>query len=179
MTRAKQGKPTTNRFDRLAILATPFSLSADFMRVLLQRVSRAEVRVRENGTARATGQIGRGFVLLVGFTHTDDDARVAWMAEKIVGLRLFADVEDKMNLTLADVGGELLVVSQFTLYGDAAKGRRPSFIDAARPETAIPLYERFIAMLRERGLSVGTGQFGAMMDVELVNDGPVTLWLER
>ena len=126
-----------------------------------------------------TGSIGRGFLLLVGFTHGDDEARVAWMAEKIVGLRLFADAEEKMNLALGDVGGELLVVSQFTLYGDAAKGRRPSFIDAARPETAIPLYEKFIALLRERGVTVGTGEFGAMMDVELVNDGPVTLWLER
>ena len=149
------------------------------MRVLLQRVSRAEVRVRENLTARATGRIGRGFLLLVGFTPSDDEARVTWMADKVVGLRLFADAEDKMNLALGDVGGELLVVSQFTLYGDAAKGRRPSFIDAARPETAIPLYERFISLLRERGLTVATGEFGAMMDVELVNDGPVTLWLER
>ena len=149
------------------------------MRVLLQRVSRAEVRVRESGTTRTTGRIDRGFVLLVGFTHGDDEARVVWMADKVVGLRLFADSEDKMNLALADVGGELLVVSQFTLYGDAAKGRRPSFIDAARPETAIPLYERFIGLLRERGITVGTGEFGAMMDVDLVNDGPVTLWLER
>jgi len=149
------------------------------MRVLLQRVSRAEVRVRERGATRTTGRIARGFVLLVGFTHSDDEACVAWMAEKVLGLRLFADAEDKMNLALADVGGALLVVSQFTLYGDAAKGRRPSFIDAARPETAIPLYERFIALLRERGVTVATGEFGAMMDVDLVNDGPVTLWLER
>jgi D-aminoacyl-tRNA deacylase len=104
---------------------------------------------------------------------------VTWMADKVVGLRLFADAEDKMNLSLAEVGGALLVVSQFTLYGDAAKGRRPSFIDAARPEVAIPLYERFLALLRERGVSVESGEFGAMMDVELVNDGPVTLWLER
>ena len=149
------------------------------MRVLLQRVSRAEVRVREGDAVRMTGRIGRGFLLLVGFTHDDDETRVAWMAEKIVGLRLFADAEEKMNLALADVGGELLVVSQFTLYGDAAKGRRPSFIDAARPETAIPLYERFVALLRERAVTVATGEFGAMMDVDLVNDGPVTLWLER
>ena len=149
------------------------------MRVLLQRVSRAEVRVRENSAVRTTGRIARGFLLLVGFTHDDDEARVGWMAEKIVGLRLFADAEEKMNLALADVGGELLVVSQFTLYGDAAKGRRPSFIDAARPETAIPLYERFLALLRDRGVTVASGEFGAMMDVELVNDGPVTLWLER
>lgn len=149
------------------------------MRVLLQRVSRAEVRVREGGASRTTGCIERGFVLLVGFTHDDDESRLSWMAEKVIGLRLFADAEDKMNLALADVGGALLVVSQFTLYGDAAKGRRPSFIDAARPETAIPLYGRFITLLRERGVSVATGEFGAMMDVELVNDGPVTLWLER
>ena len=149
------------------------------MRVLLQRVSRAEVRVREAAAARVAGRIERGFLLLVGFTHSDDEARIAWMAEKVAGLRLFADAEDKMNLALADVGGAVLVVSQFTLYGDAAKGRRPSFIDASRPETAIPLYERFLALLRERGLAVQSGEFGAMMDVELVNDGPVTLWLER
>jgi len=150
------------------------------MRVLLQRVSRGEVRTREPGAEpRLTGRIGRGYVLLVGFTATDTDDHVAWMAEKVAGLRLFADAEDKMNLALADVGGSLLVVSQFTLYGDARKGRRPSFIDAARPEIAIPLYERFIQRLRETGFPVETGEFGAMMDVELVNDGPVTLWLER
>jgi D-aminoacyl-tRNA deacylase len=145
------------------------------MRVLLQRVSRAEVRVG----ARVTGRIQQGYLLLVGLTHDDDEDTVAWMADKVVGLRLFADAADKMNLALADVGGALLVVSQFTLYGDAAKGRRPSFVDAARPEVAVPLYERFVALLRERGASVETGEFGAMMDVELVNDGPVTLWLER
>ena len=145
------------------------------MRVVLQRVSRAEVRVGD----RVAGRIERGFLLLVGFTHADGDAALAWMADKIVGLRLFADAEEKMNLALGDVGGALLVVSQFTLYGDAVKGRRPSFIDAARPETAIPLYERFVALLRERGVPVETGEFGAMMDVELVNDGPVTLLLER
>ena len=112
-------------------------------------------------------------------THSDGDAEIEWMAEKISGLRLFADADDKMNLALADVGGEVLVVSQFTLYGDAAKGRRPSFIDAARPETAIPLYDMFVEKLRAKGLKVETGEFGAMMDVELVNDGPVTLWLEK
>jgi D-tyrosyl-tRNA(Tyr) deacylase len=101
------------------------------------------------------------------------------MAEKISGLRLFADAQDKMNLSLADVSGSVLVVSQFTLYGNAEKGKRPSFIDAARPEVAIPLYERFISALRSHGLRVETGEFGAMMDVELVNDGPVTLWLEK
>ena len=145
------------------------------MRVLLQRVARAEVRV----DGRVTGRIDRGYLLLVGITHDDDDDRLTWMADKVAGLRLFADADDKMNLALADVGGAVLVVSQFTLYGDAAKGRRPSFIDAARPEVAIPLYERFIALLRARSLPVATGEFGAMMQVELINDGPVTLWLER
>lgn len=144
------------------------------MRVLLQRVSRAEVRVDD----RITGRIGRGYLLLVGLTHDDDEARLVWMADKVTGLRLFADADDKMNLALADVGGAVLVVSQFTLYGDARKGRRPSFIDAARPEIAIPLYERFIALLRERHLPVETGEFGTMMQVELINDGPVTLSLE-
>jgi len=150
------------------------------LRVLIQRVSRAEVRVREpDGAIRRTGSIERGFLLLVGFTAGDDEGKLTWMAEKIIGLRLFADAEDKMNLALGDVGGALLVVSQFTLYGNADKGRRPSFIDAARPEIAIPLYERFLAVLRARGVTVESGEFGAMMDVELVNDGPVTLWLER
>lgn len=145
------------------------------MRVLLQRVSRAEVRV----DGRVTGRIARGYCLLAGFTGEDTDDEVSWMAEKVTGLRLFSDADGKMNLALEDVGGEVLVVSQFTLYGHADKGRRPSFLDAARPEIAVPLYERFIAALRERGLTVATGQFGAMMELELVNEGPVTLWLER
>jgi D-tyrosyl-tRNA(Tyr) deacylase len=145
------------------------------VRLLLQRVSRAEVRVGE----RVTGRIGAGYLVFLGLTHTDDQAGVQWMADKVAELRLFADDEGKMNRGLADVGGAVLVVSQFTLYGDARKGRRPSFIDAARPEVAAPLYEAFVAALRARGLPVETGEFGAMMDVELVNDGPVTLWLER
>jgi D-tyrosyl-tRNA(Tyr) deacylase len=149
------------------------------MRVLLQRVSRAEVRVRDGTGVRVTGSIGKGFLLLVGFTHGDTDAQLNWMADKVSGLRIFADAEDKMNLALADVGGSVLIVSQFTLYGDAEKGRRPSFIDAARPEVAVPLYEKFISLMRERGVAVETGEFGAMMDVELVNDGPVTLWIEK
>lgn len=128
---------------------------------------------------RVTGTIERGYLLLVGFSPTDNDSNVRWMADKVLGLRLFPDAEDKMNLALSDVSGAILVVSQFTLYGDASKGRRPSFINAARPETAIPLYEKFIAELKESGTKVETGEFGAMMDVELVNDGPVTLWLER
>lgn len=145
------------------------------MKVVLQRVTRASVSIAGN----RVGGIERGFCLLVGFTHNDTPAVVTWMAEKIVGLRVFGDAEDKMNLALADVGGGVLVVSQFTLYGDAAKGRRPSFIDAARPEVAIPLYQQFCAELAGRGLTVATGEFGAMMQVEIVNDGPVSLILER
>lgn len=145
------------------------------MRVLVQRVSRAEVRV----DGRVTGRIGAGLLLLVGFTHQDTEEQLAWMADKVTGLRIFPDGEGKMNRALTETGGALLVVSQFTLYGDAVKGRRPSFVDAARPEVATPLYERFVAMLRERGVPTETGEFGATMEVELVNDGPVTLWLER
>jgi len=148
--------------------------------VLVQRVSRAEVRVREaDARTRVSGTIGRGLLALVGFASGDGEAQVQWMAEKLVGLRIFPDAEDKMNLSVADVGGALLVVSQFTLYGDASRGRRPSFVAAAPPETAVPLYERFVAVLKDHGVSVETGEFGAMMEVELVNDGPVTLWLER
>ena len=145
------------------------------MRVVLQRVSRASVSI----AGKVAGSIGRGFCVLVGFTHGDTPVEVDWMAEKVAGLRLMSDAEDKMNLGLAEVDGGLLVISQFTLYGDTQKGRRPSFIDAARPETAIPLYERFIAQLRSKGLRVETGEFGAMMEVEIHNDGPVTLLLER
>lgn len=145
------------------------------MRVVLQRVSRASVTI----AGRVAGAIGAGFCLLVGFTHSDTAVQVAWMAEKVVGLRLFSDADGKMNLGLDEIGGAILVVSQFTLYGDAAKGRRPSFIAAARPEVAIPLYEAFIAALRSHGLEVQTGEFGEMMEVELVNDGPVTLVLDR
>ena len=150
------------------------------MRALIQRVSRASVRVREaDGTVREAGAIGRGFLVLLGVAHADTAEQAQWMADKVAGLRVFEDPEGKMNLALADVAGAVLVVSQFTLYGDASKGRRPSFIDAARPEVAIPLYEQFVAMLGAHGLTVGTGEFGASMEVELVNDGPVTLWIER
>ena len=145
------------------------------MRVVVQRVSRASVTI----AGLVAGAIERGLCLLVGFTHADTVEQVDWMVEKVSGLRIFGDAEGKMNLALADVGGAVLVVSQFTLYGDAAKGRRPSFIDAARPEVAIPLYERFCDGLRGRGLRVETGEFGAMMAVEIHNDGPVTLILER
>ncbi|MGH7647465.1 MAG: D-aminoacyl-tRNA deacylase [Gemmatimonadaceae bacterium] len=146
------------------------------MRVLLQRVSRAQVRI----DGRVAGSIGAGFCLLVGFTHGDTDEQVTWMADKVIGLRLFADQDGKMNRSLAELdGGAILIVSQFTLYGDARKGRRPSFIEAARPEVAVPLYERFVAQLRASGMRVETGEFGAHMEVDLVNEGPVTLWLER
>lgn len=125
------------------------------------------------------GAIGVGLMLLVGITHSDGDDRLAWMADKVCGLRIFPDDDDKMNRSISDVRGAMLVVSQFTLYGDAVKGRRPSFVDAARPEVAAPLFDRFVGLLRERGITVETGEFGASMAVELVNDGPVTLWLER
>lgn len=145
------------------------------MRIVLQRVSKASVTI----DGRVAGAIERGFCILVGFTHQDTTAQVDWMADKVAGLRLFTDAEDKMNLGLEEVGGGLLVVSQFTLYGDAQKGRRPSFIDAARPEVAIPLYERFVAQLKGKGLRVETGEFGAMMQVEIHNDGPVTLIIDK
>ncbi|HET9453967.1 MAG TPA: D-aminoacyl-tRNA deacylase [Gemmatimonadaceae bacterium] len=147
------------------------------MRALLQRVSRADVRVA--GNSQPTGRIERGLLVLVGFTAADSDETAEWMAGKVAELRVFPDAEDKLNLSVLEAGGAVLVVSQFTLYGDASKGRRPSFTAAARPEQAVPLYERFVAALRERGLRVETGEFGAHMEVELVNDGPVTLWLER
>jgi D-tyrosyl-tRNA(Tyr) deacylase len=146
------------------------------VRVVLQRVSRAEVRIG----GRVAGSIGRGFLLLVGLSARDGEATLQWMADKVLSLRLFPDEAGRMNRGLDAVGGGLLVVSQFTLYGDVRKGRRPSFIDAAPPDVAIPLYERFVAMLRAAASGpVETGEFGAMMDVELVNDGPVTLLLER
>lgn len=128
---------------------------------------------------RVTGEIGSGILALVGFTRGDEEDTLDWMADKIVGLRIFGDEEGKMNLSLLDTRGGLLVVSQFTLYGDARKGRRPSFVDAAPPDIAIPLYDRFLDLLRSRIGTVESGEFGAMMDVELVNDGPVTILLER
>lgn len=145
------------------------------MRIVLQRVSSAAVVVED----AVVGSIGQGFCLLVGFAPADTPAQVDWMADKVAGLRLFPDPDGRMNLGLLEVGGEVLVVSQFTLYGDASRGRRPSFVDAAPPEVAVPLYEAFIAGLRARGVTVATGVFGAMMQVEIHNDGPVTLILER
>ncbi len=145
------------------------------MRILLQRVSQARVLVH----GRVVGEIGRGVCLLVGITHSDTTQEADWLAQKVAGLRVFEDTAGKMNLALADVGGELLVVSQFTLYGDTVKGRRPSFTAAARPEQSEPLYDYFVTQLRGMGLQVATGEFGAMMSVEIHNDGPVTLLLER
>lgn len=145
------------------------------MRALLQRVSSASVTV--NG--RIIGQIKQGFVILLGVTHSDTPAEADWLANKIAGLRLFEDEADKMNLSLSDVDGSVLVVSQFTLYGDARKGKRPSFTAAARPEQAEPLVDYFCEQLRGAGLAVATGQFGAMMQVAIHNDGPVTLMLEK
>lgn len=145
------------------------------MRAVVQRVSRASVNI----DGREVGAIGKGLLVLLGVARGDDRSKVAWMADKIAGLRVFADEEGKLNRDLASVGGEVLVVSQFTLYGDVSRGRRPSFVEAAPPEEAIPLYQAFVAALRERGLRVATGEFGAMMQVELVNDGPVTLVIEK
>ncbi len=145
------------------------------MRVVVQRVTRASVAV----DGKVVGAIGLGLLVLVAFTEADDQADVDWMAEKIVGLRVFPDDDGKMNRSVADVRGQLLVVSQFTLYGDVSRGRRPSFIKAADPKIAVPLYEAFIEALRDRNVPVETGMFGAMMEVELVNDGPVTLVIER
>lgn len=146
------------------------------MRVVLQRVSRASVTVH----GEVSGAIDTGLLLLVGFTDGDDEEALAWMADKVVSLRIFPDADGRMNLGLDEVGGDVLVVSQFTLYGDTRKGRRPSFVHAAHPDVAVPLYERFLELLRERAPGrVESGVFGAMMDVDLVNDGPVTLVLER
>lgn len=144
------------------------------MRAVIQRVTRATVAV----DGAAVGAIGRGFVVLLGVTHADDRRSAEWMAHKIGGLRLFEDSAGKMNLGLANVGGAILVVSQFTLYGDAHKGRRPSFTEAARPEHAEPLIDLVVSQLRAQGLHVETGQFRAIMEVALVNDGPVTLLLD-
>ena len=144
------------------------------VRAVVQRVSRAQVSVQE----QVVGKIGHGLVVLLGVDVRDTEADALYLADKITGLRVFTDSEEKMNLSLSDVGGSILAISQFTLHGDCRRGRRPSYSDAARPELAIPLYERFVALLREKGLSVATGEFGAMMQVELVNDGPVTLLLD-
>lgn len=144
------------------------------MRALVQRVSRAQVRVE----GQVTGAIDAGLLALVGVTHDDDEATAHRVADKLVGLRVFEDADGRMNESCQDVGGALLVVSQFTLYGDASRGRRPSFVDAAPPEVAEPLVDAVVDRARRSGLEVATGVFGAHMDVSLVNDGPVTLLVE-
>lgn len=145
------------------------------MKIVLQRCKQAKVTAE----GKLTGSIGKGFVLLVGITHEDTEKEAEWLADKIVNLRIFEDEDRKMNQSLKDVGGEILSVSQFTLYADCNKGRRPSFVDAAVPDMANAMYERFNELLRSRGVKVETGVFGAMMEVDLINDGPVTLVLER
>ncbi|MBH5317118.1 D-tyrosyl-tRNA(Tyr) deacylase [Paenibacillus sp. GSMTC-2017] len=144
------------------------------MKVVVQRSKGAKVTVEGN----VTGEIESGLVLLVGITHEDTMSDVRWMADKIAGLRIFEDESEKMNLSVLDVGGAVLSISQFTLYGDCRKGRRPNFMAAARPEQAEVLYDAFNKTLQELGLQVETGKFGAMMDVQLTNDGPVTIILE-
>jgi len=145
------------------------------MRVLLQRVSQAQVCV----DGEIIGHISKGLVLLTGITHEDNKDKVEKMAEKLIRMRLFTDNEGKMNLSSKEVNGELLVVSQFTLYGDTHKGRRPSFVDAAHPEQAKPLINWFVQCFKARGMTVATGKFGANMQVTLTNDGPVTLMVEN
>jgi D-aminoacyl-tRNA deacylase len=144
------------------------------MRAILQRVRRASVHVE----GELVGQIGPGLLVLLGVTQSDTDEQARWLSDKIVTLRIFPDDAGKMNRDVTESGGSVLVVSQFTLYGDCRKGRRPSFIEAAPPEIAIPRYEAFIEAVKAQGVPVATGRFGAMMQVELVNDGPVTLLVE-
>lgn len=144
------------------------------MRAVVQRVSHAKVTVADD----ITGEIGRGLLILLGVSQKDAEADADYLVEKIVNLRIFVDADDKMNLSLLEIAGEMLVVSQFTLYGDTRRGRRPSFIEAAPPERANELYEYFVARAREKLAKVETGRFQAMMDVELVNDGPVTIILD-
>ena len=144
------------------------------MRAVVQRVSRAKVTVG----SEITGEIGRGLLLLLGVTHWDDNKDADYLIDKIVNLRIFDDADGKMNLSLAEIDGELLVVSQFTLYGDTRRGRRPSFISAAAGEVALRWYEYFVVRANERIKKVATGRFGEMMDVEMVNDGPVTIILD-
>ena len=145
------------------------------MRALLQRVSKASVRV--NG--QTVSAIGRGLLILLGVGHGDGEEQVEFLAEKIANLRVFEDEQGKTNLSILDVKGEAILVSQFTLYADTRKGRRPSFTDAALPEVAEPLVNRFVELLRGHGVPTQTGKFGAHMEVEIHNDGPVTIWLEK
>ncbi len=145
------------------------------MRIVIQRVSSASVSVED----KIVGQIGRGFLILVGFSRDENPGAIDWMARKTTGLRIFEDEQDKMNLSLTDIAGEALVVSQFTLYADASKGRRPGFSDAADPKTAQPMYEEYCQKLQVAGVLVQKGIFGEHMTVSLVNDGPVTIIIDR
>lgn len=145
------------------------------MRIVLQRVSEARVEVE----GRVVGEIQKGLLILLGIAQEDSEAEVKWGVNKVCELRVFSDENGKFNLSLEEVGGSALVVSQFTLFGDIQKGRRPSFISAASPEKAIPLYELFVTLLRMRGITTGTGIFGAQMAVHLTNDGPVTLIIDK
>lgn len=144
------------------------------MRVLVQRVSEASVKIEE----RIHGSIDRGLLLLVGIEHDDTEEDVNWISQKILNLRIFNDEDGKMNLSSVDVRGDFLVISQFTLHASTKKGNRPSYIKAARPEVAIPLYEYFIEQLKKSGHKIETGVFGADMKVSLINDGPVTIWID-
>ena len=146
----------------------------NLMRAVIQRVRSARVIVGDE----VVGAVGRGLLVLLGVAPADTAVEVQWLADKVVGLRIFADEDGKMNRSVAEVGGGVLVVSQFTLHGDCRKGRRPSFVGAAPPETAEPLYEAFLNAVRALGVPTAAGRFGAMMQVELVNDGPVTLILD-
>jgi D-tyrosyl-tRNA(Tyr) deacylase len=153
----------------------PFVFKDATMRALVQRVKYGKVSV----AGQATAEIGKGLVILLGVGHNDTEAQAAFLAEKIANLRIFEDAEGKMNLSLEEIKGEAIVVSQFTLYADARKGRRPSFTEAALPEIARPLVDRFAELLRAQGIPTGQGIFGAEMLVEIHNDGPVTIWLEK
>ena len=144
------------------------------MRALIQRVTNAKVTVKE----QLISQIGKGFLVLLGVTHSDTETEINYLVEKIANLRVFGDDNDKMNLSLMDIKGEVLIVSQFTLYANCMRGRRPDFISAAKPELAQELYKKFVQRFKETGLKIGEGEFGAMMDIDLVNSGPVTIMLD-
>jgi len=144
------------------------------MRAVIQRVKNAEVKI----DGKIVGKIGKGLLVLLAVHQDDTEDKIEKMATKIINLRIFADEEDKMNLSVKDVGGEILVVSQFTLYGDISKGNRPSFIESAKPDKAVPYYEKFVEKIKVSGLKTATGEFGAMMEVSLINDGPVTIIID-